>query len=846
MVVRPAADAVSTAAVALPRPAQDLPSTRVRIGPGWVRRLAEVGMFPDEFYRNFTTPDPTPDEQKRLGAMNHYFMGQYYLTMEEPAHALGEFRAALDEAPGEMSIKLGIVEAELAKRDHEEALTVIADILRQEPDNVQALILRGKLQSQMAQEGTGPRRRELLEQAVASFGDARRVQPKNLEVLNGLASVYVALQNVDKMVETYRDILAADPRNTRAMLILAQILSRTGKPDEAIGFYERVIEQRRGFVNTYMYLGQLYEELGRTDQAIATYKSAILIEPRNQQLQKLFEDVVRKLARTRGDAEVLRQYEAFAKEYPYSSDVQRIYADQLVAAKDPEGALRQYRRVLELDTENVDAMVAVGNILMNRRSFDEAAKYFARAVDINPEKVDVFDAIAQSYLGKGDRARATTVYQRAIELNPKVDRLYVSLASLYDADDKTTDAQRVLEQGIARIGQRAELLFPLGQVAERQRLFPQAAAYYEKAYVLSPDNRTILMRLLASLIRTGDKVRTDEAITRAASSFRDDRSDYYLLVGETFLAEGEVAQAVQWFEKGIQQSPSKLVLVVRMVRTLNILREFDRSLKLLEDSMPRFPRSDEMQRLQAETYMDKKDYDRAIEIYRRIVAEKPDSLDGYRLLVDALSRAERHDQALEAVRQAEQRIGRSEDVDSMRGIALFQQKRFDAAEKLFKDLARRSSRNADTYHYFLGSIYLEQKRFDLARKSFEKAIELNPTNDSALNALGYMLADLGKDLPMARKLVEQANRLNPGAPHILDSLGWVSFKMGRLDEAREYVERAARLIGEDAEVFEHLGDIYRAQGDTQRAVEYWRKSLQLDKTRVAVEAKIRANEPKVP
>jgi tetratricopeptide (TPR) repeat protein len=832
-------------ATALPKPVQDLPATKTRIGSGWMRRFEEVGVSPHEIYRDFASPDLDEAEKREVSAMRHYFMGQYYLTMGEAAHALGEFRAALEETPDQPAVKMGIVEAAVEKKDYDEALRVAGEVLAGDPGNVQAMIFKARICMDRAQDSAGRQRRDQIDQAITAFEEARKIQPKNLEVLNGLASAYVAVQDVDKMVATYREILQADPRNTRAMLILGQILSRTGKPDEAIAYYEKVIEQRRGFVNTYVYLGQLQDELGRTDQAIATYKAAVLVEPRNQQLVKLFDDAARKAAGAKGGKPAIRHYEDFAREYPYSGDVQRLYAEQLAGAKDWDRAVRQYKRVLELDSENVDAMVALGNILMEQKEFDEAARQFAHAVEINPEKVDVYDSIAASFLNRKERAKAVEVYERAIRLNPKVERLYVSLAALYDEDGKPGDAIRALELGAERCGQKPELLFPLGQVYEKAGNTGAALEYYTKAFELSPDNRLLLVKLVSSLVRADRTAEIDGVLARASESFKEDKSDLYLIVGETFLTEGETSAAASLFRRAITAQPSKLVSYARLTRALNLRGEHDESIAVLEKASDVFRNSEEVQRLKAETLLDGKDYDKALDIYRSLLAAKPDALDGYRLLVDALNKAERFDDAAGVVKQAEQRLGRTEEVESLRGVAQYQRKSFDAAEKTFKELARRNSKNADTYNYFLGSIYLEQKRHDLARKSFEKAIELNPTNDSALNALGYMLADQDKDLPLAQKYVEQALALNPGAPHILDSLGWVYFRMGKPDKAREYVERAAALMGDDPEIYDHLGDIYRAQGDMRRAVEYWRKSFALDGKRVSVKAKIDAHEPKL-
>lgn len=838
------ADDPTTPGQALPRPTMSLPTTARRIGEGWAHKLSLVGIFPDEFYRGFLVPEFTEADKRELNARNHFFMGHYYLIRDEAVKALGEFRAALESDPGNVRIQLAVASAEATKRDLPAALKTVNGILADSPQQVDALVFKGKILSMMAQEAGAMRRRDLQNQAVAAFQEVKRLQPRNLEALGGLANLYIAQQNVDRMVETYREILLADPRNTRAMLILAQVLSRTGKSEEAIAFYERVIEQRRGFINTYIYLGQLYEELNRPDDALATYETAILIEPRNPQLVRLFDEAVRKAAGNKGAAEVMRRYEAFAKKYPHSGEVQRIFAEQLVSANEFDKAVRQYKRVLELDAENVDAMVAIGNILLNRKRYDEATEFFSKAVDLNPEKVEIYDSIAASLLSRNERDRAVEMYEKALSLNPKADKLYTSLAALHESGGELDKALEVLSRGVERAGELPELLVSLGAINEKHRRFDEAAKQYEKALRLVPDNRTVLVRLLNTMVRGSQQDRIPELVDSVTSGSEEDPGDVYLLVGETLMADAQVGGAIQYYEKAIDAAPGKLVPYVRLARALSLQKRFDEALALLNKATPLFRGSEELRMLEAEIHADRGDHDKAIEIYRRMVADKPDAMDGYRLLVDALSRAERGEEALQMAKQAEARLGKTEDVDAMRGIALYQMKRYDAAEKVFRDLTRRSARNADTYFYFLGSIALEQKKYDTARRHLEKAIDLNPTNDSALNALGYMLADQGKELPRAKELIEQALALNPGAPHILDSMGWVLFKMGEKEEALEYLERAAALIGEDAEVYDHLGDVYRAMGDVNKALEYWRKSISLDKNRDSVQAKIKADETK--
>lgn len=824
----------------------------IKIGSEWRQRLEASGIQPEGFPDKATTIKFPPGIQRELEARKHFFFARRYLAMEEPAHALGEFRAALDEDPDNTQIMLGIVAANVAARHLEDAEEMLDAILRKDASNVRALIYKAQiLVTQSEQSGNNSsKRKELLNEATSIFERARRTQPKNLEVLKGLAAAYVAQHNIGRIVQTYRDILGVKPNDTYSLLILANVLAKTGHQQEAVQYYERVIEQRRGFVNGYIYLAQLYEEMGRNSDAIDTYKRALLIEPRNEQLLRRFDLLLTKLNTDRGGSQgVLRQYEKFAKEYPFSSEIQRLYADQLAVTKDYDGAVRQYRHVLELDPENVEAMTAIGNICLQKKDYEEATKYFSKAVEISPDRVDIYESIATSLLSKDAKGRsnAEDVYKRAIKLNPKVEKLYLNLALLYEQDGRNREALQVLESALPFVGEKSDFLALVGKYYEAFGDNAKALDFFERAHKTTPDSRQFFAKYLSALIKYRQpQQKIDEVIQRALETFQD-KGETYSMIGETYFDAGDMQNAILFYGKAAVEDNQKVAYYARLVQLYNLQKDYEKSIEFLNKAKETLKDSQDVQRLIAETYLQRKDFARGIEVYRKMLEAKPDWLEGYQLLADAYNRAGKPEDALGAIRLAEASLGKSDDTEEMRGMILYQQKRYDPAERIFRDLiqkglVQRKTQKMDDYYYFLGSIQLEQKRYEVAEKSFRKAIETNPLNDSALNALGYMFADTGKKLDEAKTLVQRALEINPSAPHIIDSLGWINFRQGKIKEAQELVEKAARLMGEDAEVFEHLGDIYQARGDTPRALDFWKRSLSLDKTRAAVRSKISSHE----
>jgi len=105
-----------------------------------------------------------------------------------------------------------------------------------------------------------------------------------------------------------------------------------------------------------------------------------------------------------------------------------------------------------------------------------------------------------------------------------------------------------------------------------------------------------------------------------------------------------------------------------------------------------------------------------------------------------------------------------------------------------------------------------------------------------------MWVEHGKKLEEARELIEKAVKLEPKNPAYLDSLGWVQFKLGQSKEGLENILKAAEFSKEpDATIYDHLGDIYAALNQSDKARDAWQKSLSLEASE-AVQKKL-APEP---
>lgn len=113
--------------------------------------------------------------------------------------------------------------------------------------------------------------------------------------------------------------------------------------------------------------------------------------------------------------------------------------------------------------------------------------------------------------------------------------------------------------------------------------------------------------------------------------------------------------------------------------------------------------------------------------------------------------------------------------------------------------------------------------FEAAERDLRRVIELKPDNADALNALGYTLADHNKNLTEAKELIEKAIKLKPDESAILDSLGWIHYRLGNLEEALKYLQRAYKKQPE-AEIAAHLGEVLWVSGQKDEASKIWEEA----------------------
>ena len=144
-------------------------------------------------------------------------------------------------------------------------------------------------------------------------------------------------------------------------------------------------------------------------------------------------------------------------------------------------------------------------------------------------------------------------------------------------------------------------------------------------------------------------------------------------------------------------------------------------------------------------------------------------------------------------------------------------------QSAFDLLAANSGEDVDLM-YEQAMLAEKLNKFDVMEKLLRSVIASEPNHYNAYNALGFSLADRNVRLPEAKQLIVKALTFASDDPFITDSLGWVEFRMGNLESALSYLQKAYQGRA-DAEIAAHLGEVLWKMKRQDEALKVWREGL---------------------
>ncbi len=598
-------------------------------------------------------------------------------------------------------------------------------------------------------------------------------------------------------------------------------------------------------------LGHLYEELAATygnrsdyvNKAIENYRLTMKEDPTTSFLVEDIAELYRVSGRTR---EAVEEAQDALKKNPNDLNARRvlahIYTQEIgdaQASHIDEGmvrrAIEQYKIISEKDAKDVDSLVMLGRLDRVLENSVDAEAAFKKVLTIDPDNEDAVTGLASVYSDRGDAKGSSALLERLTKKHPS-PRSYLALATNYEAMHEYALAADAYKKAIELDATHAEWIQALAQDQALGGKFEDALKTYGDLAAANPQDATPYIGMAQIHREQKDLVHARKAMDKAKQLDGDNPEVRYSEVG-LLQEEGRTGDAITAL-KGLLDSttrhtysPAEKSYRERMTLQLGALYRENEQYEKAVEAFRQVPSIDPDAAPQAEaevieTYRVSKDYAKAQAEVEAALKKTPKD----RAIRGAYSQLLADQGKTDAsIAELKTLLDGKNDRQTYLAMAEVYQKgrNFSEMNKALDQADKLSQTKEDkaSVLFMRGAGYEREKKFELAEKSFRQVLDLDPNNASALNYLGYMLADENVRLQEAQDFIKRAIQLQPDNYAFLDSLGWVYFHQNRLDEAAQQLTRSLQLSSKDPTIHDHLGDVYFKQGKTKEAIAQWQTSL---------------------
>jgi tetratricopeptide (TPR) repeat protein len=275
----------------------------------------------------------------------HNLLGILKNNTNQPELAIGEFEAALALVPDFLPAKANLANTLLARGEAQRARTLFEEIQRTDPNNVRAVEGLADLASA---EGK-------LDQAVELYRRATELDPSAPRYLIKAALLRLGADDEPAGIALLEEALQIDPTDPAALGQLGLLHFMKSNYAAAVPFYRNAADFEPNDAGLQYQLGLSMLLSDDAEGAVERFTIAVALEPDNVDYKRSLAEGLGQLERYSEAQAVLAAAGTMAPDDPGLIYQQAVNFQNLGRNDD---AVAAYKRVVELDPDSMDAIVA--------------------------------------------------------------------------------------------------------------------------------------------------------------------------------------------------------------------------------------------------------------------------------------------------------------------------------------------------------------------------------------------------------------------------------------------------------------------------------------------------------
>ena len=781
------------------------------------------------------------DEEQIQGFMAS---GDSYREAGDYDEAIIQYKNALQIDPNLASAHRFLAESYLRTDRIREGYWELGETIRLDPGDVESRISYATLSLATNQ----------TDGLVEQVEKISELAPDNAKGQLLLGQTYASFERFDEAEAALRKAIELDPEDRSSYAVLSTVYSRTGRAVEAEVTLREGIGQNSDPL-LWTLLAQLLFDEERFDEADVALRGAIdastqVIEESDDpaeseyaELSNAYKNLAVAYFQREDDAQAVATLEEGIESLPGNNrELVSILARYFDEKGQGDKAEELLLKASALDTSDPEPFLLVSNLRGRSGDLAGALEYADRALEANPDSTEARLRKAELLIDLGSRekdeaqmAAGRDIVTAVLNEDPTSPEGLFVLSKVQIADGDLDSAIDSIREALAGKPNWSQGHFILGSALLLKGENNRARSELARAVELNPG----LLEARRLLIGLHGRLGEHEYAVENGEIYLVARPDDYLtriLVAQSLVRLGRVDDAIELVEAIPPDSRSleALFALGRLKAAQGDLASARENMLAANEMLPNDARILEVllgfDRAEGKISHSIKRVNEAIKV-------KPEDGDLHRLKgVIGMMSGDQYAGEAGLKRAIELNPN---DLAAYQFLAQLYASTGRTEETIaLYEAATENQPNNAAAHHMLGMLYEMTGKPDQALKEYAAAIEINPEAAESKNNLAYLMAQReGEDLDQALKLAQEAKAAMPDSPNAADTLGWVLYQRGVPSAAVGYLREAAQLATADDpaldEIQIHLALAYEANGNVERAMETYQAILDRDTSRQA-------------
>jgi tetratricopeptide (TPR) repeat protein len=642
--------------------------------------------------------------------------------------------------------------------------------------------------------------------------------------------IYEKEGNFAAATKAYEQVLSLQPKNLKALEPLAMIyFQRFANYDKSIELFERIVSVQRRHNLALIYLGSIYALKGNIEKSIYYYD------------------------------QVYRYYPMLIGKYVQLGML-------LEENKQPDAALRVYRKVLGLQPNNTEAQKLLELLVSRTLGRDAILAQYRDIAQEYPDSADVQQLYATKLIAFGKYDDASKQLEKVLRLEPEDVESYVKLGAIALIQGRQEEARQFFDKASEAESGNIETFLRIGDLLRSYKQYENAIVYYQKAAEIEPTSVAARSRI-AETYRDLKQYEKAEGILQKLLAEQPNNAQLNATLGDLYQEEEKNDLAIEAYKKALELAPQNLKYfspLAYLYLSRNDLVAVEQTYKPLLDKLDDDTKAN-LWLILGRLYEEFGKMEKARDAFAEYVKEKPQNLAAYGALSGVENRLKHYDEALALLDRAKAALGKAADTPEfyiVRGLTLYDQRKYNDAIREFDAAVRLEPDNYDAQRATLLALkklgkyddvtsrmqqmrlafpdkkedldeilvdtLLAEKKFSQAEDLVRPLIEAQPDSED----LHYLLANVyyeAKEYDKAEQEYRKVIEINPDNVDGYNNLGYMFAEQGvRLDEAEELIKKALKKKPMAGYILDSLAWVYYKRGEYKKAQEYFEKALSLE------------------